>query len=318
VRGLGDIGPEAALPVMEGKAVLFKEFAGIDAFPVCINAKTADEVVAAVKAIAPSFGGINLEDVASPKCFEVEARLRRELDIPVFHDDQHGTAVVALAALINALKLARKNLRSAKIVVNGVGAAGTAIIKLLVKVGAKNVIAVDKNGALWKGKKGMAGHHAEIARLTNKKKIKGSLGDVIRGADVFIGVSAPNVLTPAMVKAMNSKAVVLALANPVPEIDPRQAKRAGAFIVATGRSDFENQVNNVLGFPGIFRGMLDCRARRVNDEMKLAAAAAIAGVLRGKELSRRRILPKPFDKRVAPAVAKAVAWAARRTGVARK
>ncbi len=318
VLGLGNIGALAALPVMEGKAVLFKEFADVDACAICIKAKTTEEIVSAVKAIAPSFGGINLEDIESPKCFEVEARLRRELDIPVFHDDQHGTAVVALAALFNALKLARKNMRSARIVVNGVGAAGSAIIKLLVKTGAKNVIAVDKSGALWNGKPAMPVHHKEIARLTNKSKLKGGLADVLRGADVFIGVSAPNVLTPTMVKSMSKKAIVLALANPVPEIDPRQAKKVGAFIVATGRSDYENQVNNVLGFPGIFRGMLDCRARRVNDEMKLAAAKAIAGVLKGKQLSRRCILPKPFDKRVAPAVAKAVAATARKTGVARK
>ncbi len=317
VLGLGNIGPEAALPVMEGKAVLFKEFANVDAYAICIKAKTADEIVAAVKAISPSFDGINLEDIESPKCFEVEERLRREIDIPVFHDDQHGTAVVALAALFNALKLARKNLRTAKIVVNGVGAAGCAIVKLLVKAGARNVVAVDKNGALWLGKKGMAKHHKEIARLSNKRKIKGSLSDVIKGADVFVGVSVPRVLTQAMVQSMAKRSIVLALANPVPEIDPREAKKAGAFIVATGRSDYENQVNNVLGFPGIFRGMLDCRARRVNDEMKLAAAKAIAGVLNGK-LSRRCILPKPFDKRVAPAVAKAVAKAARKTGVARK
>ncbi|MEM0475487.1 MAG: NADP-dependent malic enzyme [Candidatus Norongarragalinales archaeon] len=318
VLGLGDIGPEAALPVMEGKAVLFKEFAGVDAFPICIKAETTEEIVAVVKAIAPSFGGINLEDIASPKCFEVEAKLSCELDLPVFHDDQHGTAVVALAALLNALKLARKNLATAKIVVNGVGAAGTAIIKLLVKSGAENIIAVDKNGVLWTGKKGMPPHHQEIARLTNKKKVKGALGDVVRSADVFIGVSAPRVLTPSMVRLMNERAIVFALANPVPEIEPRLAKQAGAFIVATGRSDYENQVNNVLCFPGFFRGMLDCRARRVNDEMKLAAAKAIAGVLTRKELSRRLILPKPFDKRVVPKVAKAVARVARKTGVARK
>ncbi len=318
VLGLGDIGPLAALPVMEGKAVLFKEFAGIDAYPVCLNAKTTGEIVSAVKAIAPSFGGVNLEDVASPKCFKVEERLRRELDIPVFHDDQHGTAVVALAGLINALKLARKDVKKARIVVNGVGAAGCAIIKLLLKAGAREIVAVDKRGALFVGKKGLPAHHKEIARLTNKRKLKGGLADALRGADVFIGVSAPNVLTPQMVRSMNKRSIVLALANPVPEIDPRIAKKAGAFIVATGRSDYENQVNNVLGFPGIFRGLLDCRARRVNDEMKLAAARAIAGVLRSGELKRRAILPKPFDKRVVPAVAKAVAAAARKTGVARK
>lgn len=317
VLGLGNVGPEAALPVMEGKAVLFKEFADVDAYAVCIQAKTADEIVAAVKAISPSFGGINLEDIESPKCFEVEARLRREIDIPVFHDDQHGTAVVALAALFNALKLARKNLRTAKIVVNGVGAAGSAIIKLLVKAGARNVVAVDKSGVLWNGKRAMPVHHKEIARLTNKRKIKGSLAEVIKGADVFVGVSVPHVLTQAMVRSMAKRSIVLALANPVPEIDPRLAKKSGAFIVATGRSDYENQVNNVLGFPGIFRGLLDCRARGVNDEMKLAAAKAIAGVLKERELSRRCILPKPFDKRVVSAVAKAVARAARKTRVAR-
>lgn len=318
VLGLGDIGPLAALPVMEGKALLFKELGGVDAFPICLNTRTADELVAAVKAIEPSFGGVNLEDIESPKCFEVEERLARELEIPVFHDDQHGTAVVVLAGLLNSLRLARKNLEDAKIVLNGVGAAGTAIARLFAKAGARNVVAVDRKGVLWKGVKGLPPHMKKIAKFTNPRKEKGFLADVIQGADAFVGVSAPNTLTPKMVSSMSERAIVFALANPVPEIEPALAKKAGAFIIATGRSDFPNQVNNALGFPGIFRGLLDARARRVNDEIKLAAAHAIAGVVKPRELKPEYIIPRALDKRVAPAVAKAVARAARETGVARK
>ena len=318
VLGLGNIGPEAALPVMEGKCVLFKEFGGVDAFPICIDAKTKEEVIAAVKAIAPTFGGINLEDIRSPECFEIEETLERELDIPVFHDDQHGTAIIVLAGLLNALKVVGKKIEDIRIVQNGPGAAGTAIIKMLMTAGARHIIAVDENGILVPGRpQGLPGHKAHLAEITNPGRMSGTLADAIRGADVFIGTSVGGALTPEMAATMAKDAIVFAMANPTPEIMPDLAKAAGVRVMGTGRSDFPNQVNNVLAFPGIFRGALSVRARDINPAMKMAAAKAIAGLIPDEELSEENILPKAFDPRIAGAVADAVAKAARESGVAR-
>lgn len=303
---------------MEGKCVLFKEFGGVDAFPICLNAKTKEEVVAAVKAIAPTFGGINLEDIRSPECFEIEAELERDLDIPVFHDDQHGTAIIVLAGVLNALKVVGKDIREIKIVQNGPGAAGTAIIKMLKTAGAQDIIAVDEHGILIPGRAaGLAGHKAALAEQTNPRKVTGGLAEAVRGADLFIGTSVAGALTPEMAATMAPDAIVFAMANPTPEIMPDAAKAAGVRVVGTGRSDFPNQVNNVLAFPGIFKGALSVCARDINDAMKLAAARALAALVPQKELSEENILPKAFDPRVAPAVADAVAQAARESGVAR-
>lgn len=316
VLGLGDIGPMAAMPVMEGKCVLFKKFAGVDAFPICIGTKDVDEIVRVVKALEPTFGGINLEDISAPRCFEVEARLKRETNIPIFHDDQHGTAIVVLAALLNALKVVDKKLDEVKLVLNGAGSAGIAITKLLLKAGLKNAVMVDRFGIVCEGESWMNPAQVEMAAFTNRSKIKGALADAIVGADVFIGVSAAGVLTKEMVKAMNSGAVVFAMANPVPEIYPEEALEAGAAVVGSGRSDCPNQVNNVLAFPGIFRGALDVRATDINEEMKVAAAHAIAGLISDDERSSQYIIPKAFDPRVAIEVAGAVAQAAIESGVA--
>ncbi|HEU4371192.1 MAG TPA: malic enzyme-like NAD(P)-binding protein [Methylomirabilota bacterium] len=318
VLGLGDIGPSAAQPVMEGKALIFKEFAGVDAFPICLATKDVDEIVLIVKALAPVFGGINLEDISAPRCFEIEERLQRDLDIPVFHDDQHGTAVVVLAALLNALKLVKKKMADARIVFTGAGASGIATAKLLMKAGARHIIGCDRAGAIYKGRKENMNSMKEwFAEHTNPRRITGSAGDALVGADVFIGLSGPGVVSLKDIKAMNKDAIVFAMANPVPEILPEEA---GAFvrIMATGRSDYPNQINNSCGFPGIFRGLLDVRARRVNDEMKLAAAHAIASMVGKGELSEEYITPSMFDARLVPAVSAAVAEAAVRTGVARK
>ncbi|HHT16572.1 MAG TPA: NAD-dependent malic enzyme [Papillibacter sp.] len=316
VLGLGDIGPEAGLPVMEGKCVLFKTFGGVDAVPLCIRSKDVDEIVHTIELLAGSFGGINLEDISAPRCFEIERRLKEVCDIPVFHDDQHGTAVVVLAALLNALRLTGRSLENVRVVTSGAGAAGIAIVRLLVSLGLKDVIMCDRMGAIYKGRPDLSGVKAEIADLTNRERRSGSLADVIEGADVFIGVSGPGTLTADMVRSMAKDPILFPLANPVPEIMPEEAISAGAAIVGTGRSDFPNQINNVLAFPGIFRGALDVRARDINDEMKIAAAYALAGLV-GDNLSRDRIIPEAFDPRVGPAVAAAVAEAARRTGVAR-
>ena len=318
VLGLGDIGPAAALPVMEGKAMLFKEFAQIDAFPICLDTKDTDEIVRTVKAIAPTFGGINLEDIASPRCFEVEQRLKRELDIPVFHDDQHGTAVVVMAALINALKIVNKRIEDIKIVVAGVGAAGTACTKILLSAGAKNVIGFDLHGAVYRGRtEGMNEAVEWYANNTNPENLKGSLDELIVGADLFLGLSGPGVLQVEMLKKMNRDPIVFALANPTPEIMPEEAWPY-VKVMATGRSDYPNQINNVLCFPGIFRGALDCRASDINEDMKLAAAQAIASVIAPEELHPEYIIPSVFNRQVAPLVAKAVEEAARRSGVARR
>ncbi len=317
VLGLGDIGPEAGMPVMEGKCVLFKAFADVDAFPLCIKSKDVDEIVKTIKLISGSFGGVNLEDISAPRCFEIERRLKKECDIPIFHDDQHGTAIVVLAAMINALKIVGKDIKDIKVIVNGLGAAGTAITRLLMSMGLKNVIACDIQGAIYDGMEVLDSEKAAMAKITNPQKKKGMLKDVIVGADVFIGVSAPNVLTQDMVKTMAKDAIVFAMANPVPEIMPDLAKEAGARVVGTGRSDFANQINNVLAFPGVFRGALDVRASDINDEMKIAAAQAIAALIGEDELNEDYIIPAAFDERVAPAVAKAVAKAARDSGVAR-
>ena len=318
VLGLGDIGPEASLPVMEGKAVLFKKFGNVDAFPICLDTKDVDEIVRTVQLMAPTFGGINLEDIAAPRCFEIERRLKEVLDIPVFHDDQHGTAIVVLAGMINALKLAKKNIADVEVVINGAGSAGIAIAKLLLSVGVKNIILCDREGALYVGMPGMNDAKAAMTEVTNKNNEKGSLADVLKNKDVFIGVSAPNVVTADEIKTMNDKSIVFAMANPVPEIMPEEAKKGGAFIIGTGRSDFPNQVNNVLAFPGIFRGALDVRASDINEEMKLAAAYAIAETLEDSELTLENIIPKAFDLRVGKRVASAVAKAAVDSGIARK
>ena len=318
VLGLGDIGPEAGMPVMEGKCVLFKAFGGVDAIPLCIRSRDVDEIVNTVRLLAGSFGGVNLEDISAPRCFEIERRLKECCDIPIFHDDQHGTAVITLAGLTNALKLVDKKLPELRIVLNGAGAAATAIAKLLVTAGAVDVTLCDRSGAIFNGRtEHMNPAKQEIAALTNPLKRQGKLADVLRGADVFIGVSAPGVLTAEMVKTMNRDAIIFACANPTPEIFPDDAKAGGAAVVSTGRSDYPNQVNNVLCFPGIFRGALDVRASDINDEMKLAAAAAIAGLVSDAELCADYILPKAFDPRVKDAVAKATMQAARKTGAAR-
>lgn len=317
VLGLGDIGPLASLPVMEGKAVLFKTFGDVDAFPIIINSKDPDEIVNAIANISLSFGGINLEDISAPRCFEIEKKLKERVDIPVFHDDQHGTAVVTLAALINALKIVKKELKDLKVVMNGAGSAGVAITKLLLSSGVRNIIMCDRKGAIHKGMEYGNDSKAEIAEITNPECLSGSLADVIKDADVFIGVSAPNTVTEDMVKSMKKDAIIFAMANPTPEIFPEDAKRAGARIVGTGRSDFPNQINNVLAFPGIFRGALDVRARDINEEMKIAAAYAIADSISQEELTEDYIIPKAFDMKVQKAVAKAVSEAAVNSGVAR-
>jgi malate dehydrogenase (oxaloacetate-decarboxylating) len=318
VLGLGDIGPAAALPVMEGKAMLFKEFAGVDAFPICLNTKDPDEIVRTVKAISTAFGGINLEDISAPRCFQIEERLREELDIPVFHDDQHGTAVVVLAALINALKLVGKRMSDVKVIVNGVGAAGVACTKIIMAAGVQNIIGCDQTGALYSGRReNMNWMKDWYARNTNPNCEQGTVHDVIKGADVFLGLSVPGVIDGEDVKAMAEKPIVFAMANPVPEIMPEDAAPYVA-VMATGRSDYANQINNVLSFPGIFKGALACRAARINEEMKLAAANAIAGIISDTELQPEYIVPSVFDKRVAEAVAREVEAAAQKTGVARR
>lgn len=319
VLGLGNIGPEAAMPVMEGKAVLFKSFAGVDAFPICLNTNDVDKIVETVKLMEPTFGGINLEDIAAPKCFEIEERLKKEMNIPVFHDDQHGTAIVTAAGLLNALKLSGKTMQEIQVVVNGAGAAGIAIIKLLKRMGCKDFILCDSKGAIYEGRPhGMNDLKHEMALITNPDKKEGSLADVIKGTDVFIGVSVEGALTKEMVESMNEDPIIFAMANPVPEIMPEEAKEAGASVIGTGRSDFPNQVNNVLAFPGIFRGALDVYATHINEEMKVAAVHAIADLITEDELSPDYVIPNPFDPRVAPAVARNVARAAMETGVARR
>lgn len=317
VLGLGDIGPEAGMPVMEGKCVLFKEFGGVDAFPICIRTKDVDEIVETIYNISGSFGGINLEDIAAPRCFEIEEKLKKRCDIPIFHDDQHGTAVVVSAALINATKLTEKSLAQCKAVINGSGAAGVAIAKLLMTLGLKDVILCDRTGAIYEGRDNLNSSKAEIAKVTNRSMTKGGLKEAIRGTDIFIGVSAPGVLTEEMIRTMNSDPIVLAMANPTPEIMPDLAKKAGAKIVGTGRSDYPNQINNVVAFPGIFRGALDVRASAITENMKIAAAYAIASLVDENRLEPDYILPYAFDPRIKDTVASAVAKAAREDGVAR-
>ncbi len=317
VLGLGDIGPEAGMPVMEGKCALFKEFANVDAFPLCVRSKDVDEIVRTIYLISGSFGGINLEDIAAPRCFEIERKLKEICDIPVFHDDQHGTAVVVAAAMINALKVVRKDIHDIRVVINGAGSAGIAIGKHLLKMGVQNLTMVDRFGIICEGMEELNSEQAYMATLTNKEHQKGILADAMKGADVFIGVSAPNIVSEEMVQSMNKDAIVFTMANPTPEIMPDLAKHAGARVVGTGRSDFPNQINNVLAFPGIFRGALDCRAKEINEEMKVAASYAIASLVNEDELSDEYILPKAFDKRIGETVAKAVMDAARKTGVAR-
>src|SRR5690625_2683495 len=318
VLGLGDIGPEAALPVMEGKSVLFKAFAGVDSFPICLGTNDVDEIVQTVKLMEPTFGGVNLEDIASPNCFIIEERLKKEMSIPIFHDDQHGTAIVTVAGLINALKEVNKSFSDIKIVANGAGAAGVAIIRLLYSFGVRDIILCDSRGAIYEGRDhGMNEVKEEIAKFTNKDKLEGQLEDVLEGADVFIGVSVGGALTKEMVSKMNSDAILFAMANPEPEIMPDEAKEAGARVIGTGRSDYPNQVNNVLAFPGIFRGAIDVRATRINEKMKIAAAEAIASLIRDEERNEDYVIPGPFDPRVASAVAASVAKAAMDSGVAR-
>ncbi|AMM94179.1 malic enzyme-like NAD(P)-binding protein [Peribacillus simplex] len=318
VLGLGNIGPEAALPVMEGKAVLFKSFAGVDSFPICLKTTDVDKIVETVKLLEPTFGGVNLEDIAAPNCFEIEERLKKEMNIPVFHDDQHGTAIVTVAGLVNALRLVNKSISEIKVVANGAGAAGIAIIKLLYSYGVRDIIMCDTKGAIYEGRSsGMNDIKEQVAKVTNRNKISGPLEAVIQDADVFVGVSAAGALTKEMVSLMNKDAIIFAMANPNPEIMPEDAKAAGAKVVGTGRSDFPNQVNNVLAFPGIFRGALDVRATHINEKMKVAAVEAIAGLIEEHELNEDYVIPAPFDGRVAPAVAAAVAKAAMETGVAR-
>ncbi len=317
VLGLGDIGPEAAMPVMEGKALLFKEFAGVDAFPICLDTRDVDEIVRTVKYLAPTFGGINLEDISAPRCFEIERRLKEELDIPVFHDDQHGTAIVVCAGLLNALKLVGKKMADVSIVINGAGSAGISIAKLLMQFGAGNIVLVDRQGAVDAAEDWLNPAQRAMAEVTNRHHERGPLAEVIRGKDVFIGVSAPRVVTADMVATMAADAIVFAMANPTPEIMPEEAARGGARIIATGRSDYPNQINNVLVFPGIFRGALDARATGITEEMKLAAARAIAAIVAEDELREDYIIPGAFDKRVAPAVARAVMDCARAQGVSR-
>ena len=317
VLGLGDIGPEAGMPVMEGKCVLFKAFGGVDAFPLCIKTKDVDEFVNAVYLISGSFGGINLEDISAPRCFEIERKLKEKCDIPIFHDDQHGTAVITLAGLTNALKVVGKKKEDVKIVTSGAGAAAISIVKLLLSAGFQDVVMTDRKGAIYERRDGLNWIKEEMAAVTNRNMEKGSLADVIQGADIFIGVSAPGTLTTDMVKTMNPNAIIFACANPTPEIFPDDARAGGAAVIATGRSDFPNQINNVLAFPGIFRGTFDVRASDINEEMKVAAAHALAGLISDEELCADYIIPKAFDPRVGPAVAAAVAEAARKSGVAR-
>lgn len=317
VLGLGDIGPKAGLPVMEGKAILFKEFADVDAFPICLATKDVDEIVRTVKLIAPGFGGINLEDIGAPRCFEIEEKLKKELDIPVFHDDQHGTAIVVLAGLINALKVVEKKIEDIKVVVNGAGAAGTAIAKLLLSSGVKNLIACDKAGILYRGNENVDEAKRQLAKITNPDNIQGTLAAALVGADVFIGVSAPGVVSQDMVRTMNKESILFAMANPTPEIMPEEAKAAGARVIGTGRSDFPNQVNNVLAFPGIFRGALDVRAKEINEEMKIAAAYAIASMIKDEDLNENNVIPYALDRTVAANVAEAIKKAAREGGAAR-
>ena len=317
VLGLGDIGPVAGMPVMEGKALLFKAFGGVDAIPLCIKSKDVDEIVRTVYLLSGSFGGVNLEDISAPRCFEVERRLKEICDIPVFHDDQHGTAIVLGAALINALKVVGKKAEEVRVVINGAGSAGVAIANFLLRLGVRDMILCDKAGTLFEGKDGMTSAQAELAARTNREKLDGGLKDAMRSADVFIGVSAPNIVTEEMVASMNDGAIVFPMANPTPEISPELALKAGAAVVGTGRSDFNNQINNVLAFPGIFRGALDARASAITEEMKLAAAYAIASLVSDAELSRDYILPKAFDERVGKTVAKAVFDSAKECGVAR-
>lgn len=317
VLGLGDIGPLAAIPVMEGKGILFKRFGNVDAFPICLDTKDTDEIVETVKRIAPSFGGINLEDISAPRCFEIEERLKKELDIPVFHDDQHGTAIVCSAGIMNALKLVGKKINEVTAVINGAGAAGISITKLLLSFGLKDAILVDRQGAIYEGRDGLNPAKAEIAKITNKNKEAGSLADVVKGKDIFLGVSAPGVLTKEMVSTMAKDSIIFAMANPTPEIMPDEAKAGGAAVVATGRSDFPNQINNVLVFPGIFRGALDARAKAITEEMKRAAAIAIASIVKDDELNADYIIPDAFNPEVAKVVAKAVADEAVKLGINR-
>jgi len=318
VLGLGNIGPEAALPVMEGKAVLFKSFAGVDAFPICLNTTDVDKIIETVKLLEPTFGGVNLEDIAAPNCFEIEERLKKETNIPVFHDDQHGTAIVTVAGLLNALKLTGRKMSQIKVVANGAGAAGIAIIKLLYSYGVRDIIMCDSKGTIYdKRPHGMNRIKDEVAAYTNRSKVEGTLADALEEADVFIGVSVEGALTPDMIGKMNPDPIIFAMANPVPEIMPEEAKKAGAKVIGTGRSDFPNQVNNVLAFPGIFRGALDVRATHINEKMKMAAVEAIANLITEEDLNTDYVIPGPFDARVAPAVAAAVAKAAMETGVAR-
>ena len=318
VLGLGDIGPEAGMPVMEGKCVLFKSFADVDAFPLCVKSKDVDEIVNTIYMISGSFGGINLEDISAPRCFEIERKLKEKCDIPIFHDDQHGTAVITLAGLTNALRVTGKKKEDVKIVTSGAGAAAISITKLLLSAGFKNVVMTDRRGIIYKGREeGMNWIKTEMAEITNLQGEKGTLADALKGADIFIGVSAPGLVTKEMVQSMNKDAIIFACANPTPEIFPDEAKKAGAAVIATGRSDFPNQINNVLAFPGIFRGTFDVRASDINEEMKVAAAHALAELISDEELSADYIIPKAFDPRVGPAVAKAVAQAARDSGVAR-
>ncbi|MGX1263446.1 malate dehydrogenase (oxaloacetate-decarboxylating) [Rossellomorea marisflavi] len=318
VLGLGNIGPEAALPVMEGKAVLFKSFAGVDAFPICLNTTDVEKIIETVKLLEPTFGGVNLEDIAAPNCFEIEERLKKETNIPIFHDDQHGTAIVTVAGLVNALKIVGKKMSEIKVVANGAGAAGIAIIKLLYRYGVRDIIMCDSKGAIYEGRpEGMNSIKDEVAKFTNRDRIEGGLKEVLQDADVFIGVSVAGALTEEMVSSMKQDPIIFAMANPIPEIMPALAKAAGAKVIGTGRSDFPNQVNNVLAFPGIFRGALDVRATHINEKMKQAAVEAIAELISEDELNADYVIPAPFDKRVAPAVAAAVAKAAMETGVAR-
>ena len=317
ILGLGNIGPEAGMPVMEGKCVLFKEFGDVDAIPLCVKSQDVDEFVNAVYLMSGSFGGINLEDISAPRCFEIEDKLKEKCDIPVFHDDQHGTAVIMLAGVMNALKIVGKNKEDVRVAVSGAGAAATAITKLIMNYGIKDVTMCDRKGAIYEGREGLNPAKEAIAKITNPQKLQGSLADVVKGADIFIGVSAPGMLTKEMVETMADDAIVIACANPTPEIFPDEAKAGGARIVCTGRSDFPNQINNVLAFPGIFRGAFDVRASEINEEMKIAAANALAGIISGDELNEENIIPKAFDPRVPKAVAAAVAQAARDSGVAR-
>jgi len=318
VLGLGDIGAGAGLPVMEGKGILFKTFAGVDAFPICLNTKDPEEIIKTVKLMEPTFGGVNLEDIKAPECFYIEEKLKEICDIPIFHDDQHGTAIVTLAGLINAVKVVGKEMKDLHVVVSGAGAAAIAITKLLLSAGVADAILCDRSGAIYEGRDGLNDVKVEMSKITNKEKRAGTIADVIKGADVFVGVSAPGVLTQEMVKTMAKEPIVFACANPTPEIDPALAKEAGAAVIGTGRSDYPNQVNNVLAFPGIFRGALDVHASKINEEMKLAAAHAIADLVSAEELNAEYVIPSPFDPRVAPAVAANVARAAVETGVAQK